>query len=208
MPTGIYQHKTSWNKGIKGLQPWMNTSGLIKLKKGCKKFPNSNSYKKGHLVSDETRKKIGKANKGHKHSEITKKRISETNKIKGIGKWTKGRKLSEEHKKIISEANKGKTPYRMTNEIRIKMSESQKGKIISEKTRQRIREYQINHPNRKFKDTEIELKIEKELIKRNINYQKQVPLCNIAIVDFYLPEYRIDRLFITTRKCPITKLLK
>ena len=41
------------------------------------------------------------------------------------------------------------------------------------------------------KDTNIELKVEKELQKRGINYQKQVPLCNIAIVDFYLPEYRI-----------------
>ena len=58
-------------------------------------------------------------------------------------------------------------------------------------TRQKIREYVVNNPNRKFKDTTIELKIEAELQKRNINYQKQVPLCKIAIVDFYLPEYQI-----------------
>lgn len=47
-------------------------------------------------------------------------------------------------------------------------------------------------PNNKFfKDTSIERKIEEELKKRNLNYQKQVRLCNVARVDFYLPEYRI-----------------
>ncbi len=66
-----------------------------------------------------------------------------------------------------------------------------KGHIMSVKTKQKIREWQVNHPNLIFKDTSIELKVEAELIKRNINYQKQVPLCKIAIVDFYLPEYRI-----------------
>ena len=49
----------------------------------------------------------------------------------------------------------------------------------------------INHPNKITKDTGIELKIEAELKKRNINYQKQIPLCKVAIVDFYLPEHRI-----------------
>jgi len=65
------------------------------------------------------------------------------------------------------------------------------GKKMSVETRKKIREWNINHPNRKFKDTSIELKIEAELKRQNINYQKQVPLCKIAIVDFYLPEYRI-----------------
>ena len=50
---------------------------------------------------------------------------------------------------------------------------------------------QINNPNRIFKNTSIELKVEKELKNRKINYQKQVGLCNIAIVDFYLPEHNI-----------------
>ena len=58
-------------------------------------------------------------------------------------------------------------------------------------TRQKIREYVVAHPNKQFCDTGIELKIEAELIKRNIVFQKQVPLCKIARVDFYLPEYHI-----------------
>lgn len=61
----------------------------------------------------------------------------------------------------------------------------------TKETKKKLSEYQISHPNRHFKNTSIELKIEAELQKRKINYQKQVPLCNIAIVDFYLPEYKI-----------------
>ena len=39
----------------------------------------------------------------------------------------------------------------------------------------------------KFRDTSIELMIEQELKKRNISYQKQVPILTTAIVDFLLP---------------------
>ena len=46
------------------------------------------------------------------------------------------------------------------------------------------------HPNRVFKDTKIELKVEEELKKRNIFYNKQVPLCNVSLVDFYLPCFK------------------
>jgi len=68
-----------------------------------------------------------------------------------------------------------------------------KGKGISKsnESKKKNSEWHINHPNRKFKDTSIELKVEEELKRRGINYQKQIPLCNIAVVDFYLPEYRI-----------------
>lgn len=61
----------------------------------------------------------------------------------------------------------------------------------SEEFKKRKREWMIEHPNRIFKDTKIELKMEAELQRRGINYQKQVPLCKIARVDFYLPEYRM-----------------
>lgn len=53
------------------------------------------------------------------------------------------------------------------------------------------REWQLLHPNKKFKDTNIEIMIENELIKRNFNYKKQVCLKKIAIVDFLLTEYNI-----------------
>lgn len=95
-----------------------------------------------------------------------------------MGEVKKGKKrplFSEKHRKKIGKAN----------------SIALKGHKLSKETKIKIREWHINHPNKKFKDTSIELKVEAELQRRNINYQKQVPLCNIAIVDFYLPEYRI-----------------
>jgi G:T-mismatch repair DNA endonuclease (very short patch repair protein) len=52
--------------------------------------------------------------------------------------------------------------------------------------------FPINHSRKiRHKDTKIELKVEKELKRRNINYQKQISLYPRAMVDFYLPEYRI-----------------
>ncbi len=41
------------------------------------------------------------------------------------------------------------------------------------------------------KDTSIELKMENKLKRNNIYYQKHVPLCDITVVDFYLPEYKL-----------------
>lgn len=61
----------------------------------------------------------------------------------------------------------------------------------SKETKKKMSEYMVLHPNRVFKDTSIELKTEEELRRRGVVYEKQVPLCKIAIVDFYLPEYRI-----------------
>lgn len=73
-----------------------------------------------------------------------------------------------------------------TPERNSKISKALTGRKASSEHIRKNREYQINHPNRKFKDTSIELKIENLLKKNNIIYQKQVPLCKIAIVDFLL----------------------
>lgn len=103
----------------------------------------------------------------------------------------KGQKFSKEHKNKLSEAHKGKI---FSEEHKNKLSLAHLGKSWGKhslETRNKMRESNLANPNRVFRDTKIELAIEAELIKRNINYQKQVPLCKIAIVDFYLPEYRI-----------------
>jgi very-short-patch-repair endonuclease len=156
------------------------------FKKGCIPW---NKGKKG-VYSKKMIDKLSEVHKGKRQSEETKIKRS---------KSLKGHIVLEETKKKISLAQKGrKSQYVMTDEIRKKMSESRKGKPsllkgrkIKEETKNKIREWVVNHPNRKFKDTSIELRVENELQRKNINYQKQVPLCNIAIVDFYLPEYRI-----------------
>ena len=97
---------------------------------------------KGHLVSEETREKISKANKGKKRSEESKKKMSEAH--KGMSSPNKGKKMTEEQKKKMSEAHKGK---KMSEEIRKNMSKAQKGKLawnkgknLSEETRKKISE--------------------------------------------------------------------
>lgn len=102
-----------------------------------------------------------------------------------------GKKLppfSNEHRKNLSLAQTGK---KYSEDDRKKMSISHLGKKRgphSEEHKEKLRQWHLKNPHKHFKDTKIELKIEKELQKRNILYQKQVPLCKIAIVDFYLPE--------------------
>lgn len=92
----------------------------------------------GSSVSEETRKKLSKANKGRKmspRSEETLKKMSESHKgrktseetRKKISRTLKGKKRSEETKKKIGEANKGKESWikgkHHTEETRKKMSE-------------------------------------------------------------------------------------
>jgi len=114
---------------------------------------------------------------------------------KGSTPWNKGKKWSQEVKNKFSKARKGtKRPHKgvpWTKASKLKMSNTNKGHFVSEETKEKIRQKRIEKPTRIFKDTSIEIKIENELIKRGIYYQKQVPLCKVARVDFYLPEYRI-----------------
>lgn len=60
------------------------------------------------------------------------------------------------------------------------------GKHRTIERRQLDRELALSHPNKKFVDTSIELKVEEELKRRNLEYKKQVVLCKIAKVDFLL----------------------
>lgn len=75
-------------------------------------------------------------------SEETKQKISQAN--KGKPSWRKGVPLSAETKQKISQANKGKAPSRkgavLSEETKQKMSQSHKNKIISDETREKMRE--------------------------------------------------------------------
>lgn len=126
--------------------------------------------------------------------------------MKGKNTWSKGCKLSKEHieklrlfstgrlhteeaKRKVGLASKGRFH---SEESRRKNGDAHRGKKLpprSEEFKMKMRQIRLEHPNKRFRETNIELKIESELKKRGINYQKQVPLCKIAIVDFYLPEY-------------------
>lgn len=155
---------------------------------------------KGRIHSDETKRKISESKKGIKFSKEHSKNIGlskkgkmggEKNPMFGTTSPMKGKHHSIESKLKISLANKGKIISIDQRKILSEKMKGKKGRIHSDETKEKQRIWHVANPNRKFKDTGIELKIEEELKKRGISYEKQVPLCKIAIVDFYLPEYRI-----------------
>ena len=108
----------------------------------------------GGSLSEETCRRISKANKGRKrapHSEETKRKLSEANKGKTFSEETrrkisqahKGKTLSEEHRRNMSEARKGKKQGPHSEETKRKISQAHKGKKrapLSEETRRKISE--------------------------------------------------------------------
>ena len=170
--------------------------------------------RKGFKMSEEHKRKIGLANsislKGKRHSQEWKNNMSKI--MKELGNKPpsfKGRKHTEEAKKKMSLINMGKKRP-CSEERKRKLSETLKGKMpknidlirswnkgkvgtrkgvkLSEETKRKMRISAIKKRGLILKrDTSIELKMEKLLIKLGIEFQKQVPLHKIAIVDFYVP---------------------
>ncbi|HEA46424.1 MAG TPA: DUF559 domain-containing protein [Candidatus Pacearchaeota archaeon] len=221
MPTGVYKRTEETKKrmsisqkGHSGLYGEKNPMfGKHHSEKTRQKMSEASKPRNGEKNpffgkkhSEETKKKISESNKGEHHSVRTEFK-------KGLVSWNKGKKLSKEQKSRLNLSglekgwgwNKGVCrsdevkqkissklkKYKITDSHRKNLSNSLKGRIFSKEWLQKNREWQINNPNRKFKDTGIELKIEEELKKRRIIYQKQIPLCKTAIVDFYLPQNNI-----------------
>lgn len=87
---------------------------------------------RGIVVTDETRRKISKANKGKKRSEETKRRLSNS---------LKKYKKTPEHCKNISLGRKGKATRKgaiLSKETKIKISNSRKGQLLSEEIKRKI----------------------------------------------------------------------
>ena len=156
--------------------------------------------KKGMHHTEEWKQRLSLANKGNKynlgkhHSKETKQKISLGN------KWKHNKKLSEEHKKKISLSLIGNTRtlgYKPSEITKRKISLAHKGKKrppFSEEHKKKLSIARIKYMTsgkHKFKDTSIEIIMENELKRKNIYYEKQVPLCKVCIADFYLPQYRI-----------------
>jgi group I intron endonuclease len=91
----------------------------------------------GKKVSEEAKVNMSKGQVGNKnwlgkkHTEESKNKIRE--KLKGNKNFV-GKTVSEEHRKKISEANKNPSP-----ETRLRMSLAQKGRVVSEETRLKLR---------------------------------------------------------------------
>jgi len=178
----------------------------MKEKHKGKHLVHSGSFKKGHTInvgrkrSDEQNKKRKDLLRGKTRLPFSKEWRDNMSKAKKgkpshwkgkkrpeISEYNKKRQVSDETRNILRNKNK----LVMADKInRDRISKKLKGIKRSSITKQKMREWHINNPNRIFKDTKIELKMEEELKRRNINYEKQFPLCNVAIVDFFLPEYK------------------
>ena len=157
---------------------------VVGFQKGHKKFRKP-------VSQEETERRVETFKKNY----IPKSKPSCEECGKKLWKWKN--KRCREHmdysfRKGKPSANKGKHwKLNLNEEQKKRRTEVGKARIMSVSARQKIRTWHVNNPNKKFSATGIEIKMEEELKKRNIVFEKQVPLCNIAKVDFYLPEHRI-----------------
>lgn len=179
----------------------------MKFQKGHKPFGR---VLKGHITTPETRAKISNANGGKKRSEEFRKNVSNRFKDKpkleehkaNLSRSLRGRFVpspSLKTRKKISGSLKGRKNTWVSKEHQQKMVEAARkinlGKKKSKEHNLKNKEWHLNNPNKKFKDTGIELKIEEELINhgliKNVDFYKNVSLYGVANVDFYIPEHNI-----------------
>lgn len=96
--------------------------------RGVQLFGEKNSFYGKHHT-EETKQKIGNVNRGRKHTEEAKRKMSESQKIAQLG-----HKVSDETRKKISEANRNRD-----KEINRRISETKKGKKLTEQHKQNIK---------------------------------------------------------------------
>ena len=176
-----YRNKISISNGGKGDITKDAPYGHY-IKKGWNPKSIGKPFEKGHK---------GKPMLGKHHSKKTKEKMS---------KRHKGKQFSEETKRKMREHHKGMLGKKFSEKAKRKMSKSLKGvnnplygKHHSEVAKRKMREATIRYLSSgkmKNKETIIEQKIEAELKRRNIYYEKQVPLYKVTLTDFYLPETR------------------
>jgi len=119
---------------------------------------------KGRIISIETRKKIGDAQRGEKNHRWGKHNSKEQN--KKISLASKGKKLSEEHKLKLLNAVKGKPK---SKETRKRMSESHRGKHIGENNNKaKLTEVQVKEIRQILLNEKSRREIAKEF---NISYE-------------------------------------
>lgn len=160
------------------------------IKRGKGKFCSKNCHSesmRGIMRSEKTIQKMRQARlKNPMKYWLGKKRPDISILFKKINT---GKKFTEKHIQNLSTSHKG-IPSTSTTKFKkghVPFIKGKKGIFFhTEEHKEKMRKLHINHPNRKFKDTNIELKMEKLLKRLEVDYQKQVPLFNIARVDFYI----------------------
>lgn len=201
--------KEFWKKRLseshKGLVPWNKGKHLLertkrKLSKIWKEFWRNPEYKKKMEIRNRRLSENMKGVKNPMKRLDVRKKVSEKMKGKLVGDKNPAKKFKVRRK--ISKVLKG---HRVSSEAKKKISKSLKGKYrgklnpfygkhhtkeVREKSRRRAIKQLVSGEIGKT-NTSIELKIEKELRKRNISHKKQIPLITKTVVDFYLPWYKV-----------------
>jgi very-short-patch-repair endonuclease len=169
MPTGFYKHKPNTPERNRKIKETMIKKGIVP-----KKF-----FQKGNKLYLLVKNRRG----GVKGKSGVYQR--DPSKYKPQQGFQKGN-----HPK--SEFKKGHKPTKGTLGIKHTEEELRKIRSYSSNPEYKERKRQLRLKQKiPTKETGIEKKVEAELIKRGINYQKQVPLCKISIVDFLLPKQKI-----------------
>jgi hypothetical protein len=156
----------------------------------------------GHVLTQETKKKIGEANKnsnkerltgktyeelyGNERAEKIKKQLSDSQ--KGRISWCKGKKLTDDHRKNISESRiksgvctkekNGMYGRHHTIEAREKMSKIHKGKVISEETKKKSFETKLKNKSFGWKPV-IQYDLQGNVIKEFSSIKEAVHITNI-----------------------------
>ncbi len=159
---------------------------------------NSGHFKKGDVpwnkgkhFSEKSKEKMRLAHLGVPLSKEHRRKISLGRKGKSFPH--KGHIISYETAKKISKAllgNQNPKGRIVSQETREKLRRANSGKTHSEKTKQKLRELRLRQIFPK-KDTSIEIAIQKELDRRDIIYQKHVPVCGTCQPDIVFPELKI-----------------
>jgi len=195
----------SISEALKGRIPW-NKGGHLsektkrKLSKIWKKIWRNQAFREKMVIRN---KELSGRMKGDRNP-MRKPEIREIvrRKMKGklVGNKNPAKKLKSRRK--ISKALKG---HEVPLVVRKKIAKSLVGRYAGElnpfygkhhtevtRKKSRLRAIkQLISGELKNKITSIELKMERELRKRNIYYTKQFPLLNRTVVDFYLPKHKI-----------------